>query len=109
MSRSISNNSFYRSKNWLRTRDYIANSRFYICEMCGKSTGKHGYIVHHKIALTEENVNDPKIAFGEDNLQFLCIECHNKLHAEINAENKQKFIFDKDGNIVGTKTNNDNV
>ena len=34
--------------------------------------------VHHKIPLTDQNINNPKIAYSWDNLQLLCKDCHDK-------------------------------
>lgn len=34
--------------------------------------------VHHKIPLTPENVKNPDIALGWDNLELLCKKCHEQ-------------------------------
>lgn len=34
--------------------------------------------VHHKIPLTPENVKNPDIALGWDNLELLCKTCHEQ-------------------------------
>ena len=39
-----------------------------------------GIIVHHKIELTPDNINDPHIALSFDNLELLCEDHHNKQH-----------------------------
>lgn len=75
---------FYNSKAWRTASKAYAESRGYICELC-----KNKYLdpnikpiykqlhVHHKIELTDENVNDPSIALNADNFQLLCLHCHN--------------------------------
>ena len=71
--------AFYRSKQWIKCRKaYIAHRRAIdggLCETCHESPG---YIVHHKIELTPENINDPEIALGFGNLKYDCHVCHNK-------------------------------
>lgn len=39
-----------------------------------------GYIVHHKKYITSKNVFNPEVAINFDNLELLCIDCHNKEH-----------------------------
>lgn len=51
--------------------------------------------VHHKITLTELNVNDLSIS-ELDNLEPLCRKCHNK---ETHGT-KDGYSFDSDGNIL---------
>ena len=40
-----------------------------------------GEIVHHKIALTPDNINDPSVSLSWDNLELLCRDCHGKEHS----------------------------
>jgi hypothetical protein len=39
--------------------------------------------VHHKVHLTAENVNDPRIALDESNLMALCEACHAEQHRTV--------------------------
>ena len=48
--------SFYQSKAWRRCRDAFFISKQGLCERC-ENPGK---IVHHKIYITPNNINDPK-------------------------------------------------
>lgn len=41
--------------------------------------------MHHKKPLNPNNINNDEVAYGWDNLMFLCIECHNAIHAELDA------------------------
>ena len=50
--------------------------------------------VHHKIALTAENVSDPAIALNKDNLLALCEECHSEQHR------KKRWRTDKFGRVI---------
>ena len=67
---------FYKEKRWREVREFYFNDQFGICERCGEP----GYIVHHKEYLTMENYRDPEVAYGLDNLELLCIPCHNNEH-----------------------------
>ena len=45
-----------------------------LCEECHN---KPGYIVHHKTALTAGNISDPDISLNNDNLEYVCKDCHD--------------------------------
>ena len=87
---------FYHSSAWIGTSKAYAASRFYICEICGRPAKQ--YVVHHKKHLTPENINNPFVALNWDNLQLLCLECHNVEHGH---KNGRKVLFDEQGQVVG--------
>ena len=91
--------SFYDSKAWQSCRDSFIANRIAIdggkCEECHKALG---YIVHHKIELTPQNIGDAYISLNHINLEYVCHECHNKLHDV--WQNKRDYTFDDDGNFV---------
>jgi 5-methylcytosine-specific restriction endonuclease McrA len=89
----------YRSRNWERLRAYIIQRDDGLCVRCGDP----GNTVHHKIHLTPQNVNDPAIVFGEDNLELLCERCHGQEHMTKSAAGKG-FRFDAEGNLVRRET-----
>lgn len=60
--------SFYHSKAWQDCRDAYFVSQHGICERCGGA----GKIVHHKVELTSQNINNPEITLGWDNLELTC-------------------------------------
>lgn len=86
--------AFYHSSKWIKTSKAYAVSRHYICELCGGQ----GKLVHHKIHLSEDNINDLNISLAWSNLQYLCVECHNKIHG---TGEDRKIIFDSSGDVVG--------
>lgn len=86
---------FYNSAAWIKTSKAYAASRFYVCEKCDEPAKQ--YVVHHKIHLTPQNINDPSVALNWDNLQLLCLECHNKEHGR---KHKRKVLFDERGQVV---------
>jgi len=54
--------------------------------------------VHHKIKLTPYNVNNPEVALNWENLQLLCIDCHNREHG--GASTAESLAFDENGNLI---------
>lgn len=89
------NKSFYDSAKWKKVSTAYMSSKNYICERCGKPA----QICHHKIWLNETNVLDPMIALNPENLEALCIDCHNAEH----GLKHDVAIFDKNGNIADIK------
>lgn len=59
-----------------------------------------GYIVDHIKGLTPGNITDPSIALNHDNLQYLCLDCHNSKTFGAGLPTEKGLRFDFDGNIV---------
>lgn len=94
------NDKFYESPQWRKTRNAYASSRHWLCERCLKQgIVKRGEIVHHKQHLNAYNVHDPAVAFGVDNLELLCLECHNAEHDSLSRYKlpEARCGFDADG------------
>ena len=88
--------SFYNSKAWKRTREAYAKSQRNLCEIClSRGILKPGEIVHHKVHLTPDNINDPTVTLSFDNLQCVCRECH----AEIHDRRKRRYKIDEMGRV----------
>lgn len=96
--------SFYKSTAWKNTRQAYIRSVNGLCERClSRNIIKQGEIVHHKVHLTPQNIHNPNIALGFDNLELVCRDCHAKEHPEIYGKDKfekSRVIFDIDGNIM---------
>lgn len=58
------------------------------------------YIVHHKEHLTADNIGNDKIAYDFNNLELLCIDCHNAEHKATNGAVKDGYKFDGDGMLI---------
>ena len=58
--------SFYKSKAWRDCRDAYFISKHGLCERCNC---KAGTIVHHKVYLTPQNINDPNVTIKESTLE----------------------------------------
>lgn len=83
---------FYNSKVWKDCSKAYLTSKLYICERCDHEAT----ICHHKEYVTVDNVDDPDITLSWNNLEALCIDCHNKEHFRKDDE----YFFDDDGNLV---------
>lgn len=96
---------FYHSTAWKKARASFIQQKNGICDVCGK----RGNLVHHIKPMNEENVDDPEIALNFDNYQLLCIECHNRIHGDIDsgiADRPTVVKFDKDGNAIVLEKDN---
>ena len=68
---------FYHSKEWQRMSAYIMRRDHYECQVCRQNHKlTRASQVHHIIHL-EDNQS---LALDEDNLEAVCIQCHNILH-----------------------------
>lgn len=88
--------AFYHSTAWRRLSRAFLCSKYYICERCGKPAE----IAHHKKYINPGNVNDPAITLNPDNLEALCMECHNKEHFGAGGATAVGLVFDKNGDII---------
>lgn len=97
MERSIPS-TFYKTKRWLKVRAVYLSEHPY-CERClAAGIVKPAEHVHHRIHLTKDNYTDPAIAYGADNLEALCQDCHNREHFG-NSDVSEGTYFDAEGNL----------
>lgn len=88
---------FYCSLAWKNTRRAYAKSRGGLCERClAKGIYRAGEIVHHKVYLSPENINDPAVSLNWDNLELLCRDCHGAEHEKIH----RRYTVDEQGRIT---------
>ena len=85
---------FYESAAWQQARWLAMEKAHWLCNRCKRPA----LIVHHKTALTPLNITNLDIALGQDNLEALCLECHNFIHAKNKILNKN-LMFTEDGDI----------
>ena len=97
--------SFYNSKAWQRCREAYIQKRMHIdggvCEVCRR---EQGYIVHHIIPLTKENISNPLIALDHGNMRYECKGCHDEEEGHYyDAKGKKTkrllCVFDDNGQI----------
>ena len=93
---------FYKSKAWQRCRaSFIARRRYKDGGICQHCKDKPGYIVDHIEEISISNIHDPEITLSHDNLQFVCLSCHNTKHfGNGKGVIREGLSFDKDGNII---------
>lgn len=90
---------FYSSKAWKKTRMAYAKSKRNLCEIClAKGLYKPGEIVHHKIHLSPDNINDPTVTLNWDNLQLVCRDCHADIHDY--DRRKRRYRIDDLGRVI---------
>lgn len=88
---------FYKTAAWKQCRAAYIKKCGGLCERClAQGLIRPGYIVHHKKHLTEENVKDPTIALSFDNLEYLCIDCHNAEHF---TNKNKRYRINVDGSV----------
>lgn len=85
---------FYKSKQWRDVREQVLKRDNYECQACkrqGKVTtidkSKHKSLdVDHILELESH----PELAYDMDNLETLCVSCHNKKHNRYQSKWKMK-------------------
>lgn len=88
--------AFYKSKRWQECREAYAKSKGYLCERC-KAMGilTPGVIVHHKIHITPDNIDDPTVTLDWSNLLLVCRDCHAIVHKPT-----KRYKVDELGRII---------
>lgn len=87
---------FYKSQAWKETRRAYAASRGHLCEDClRRGLYRPGEIVHHITPLTPENIDDPVVSLGWQNLELLCRDCHARRH-----QVERRFCFGENGEVL---------
>lgn len=88
--------SFYKSRTWQDCRNAYVKSKQGLCEVCLEDgIYNAGAIVHHKIHLTPQNINDPNITLNFDNLQLVCRDCHARIHGR-----EKRYRIDAEGRVI---------
>lgn len=88
--------AFYATQVWRDTREAYKKSKGGLCERClRKGLIRPAEMVHHKVYITEENINDPRVVLNWDNLEALCNECHLQEHRGI----EKRFTVDEFGRV----------
>lgn len=89
---------FYRSDEWADFRNYLIEERksadgFIYDEVTGKRIIKaYDIILHHKIELTLENVNDVNITLNPENIQIVSFKTHNEIHNRFGSWTRHIYL-----------------
>lgn len=90
--------TFYQSKEWLAFRLQIISERtredgYVYDEITNKPILRaYDLILHHKVELTDENVNDYSISLNPDNVQIVSHRTHNYIHDRLNTYGRQQVF-----------------
>ena len=75
---------FYCSKAWRDLAFRLKVERSGKCERCGFTAATKEewsmLIGHHKVELTDDNLDDPMISLNPVKIEVICLDCHNKEH-----------------------------
>jgi len=102
MNRSPRVEAFYVSWKWRKCREAFAKSKGNMCERClargiiEAGSKEHPLEAHHKIPLTDANVDDPKVALNWENLELLCKKCHD----EERERKTKRWRVNEDGSVI---------
>ena len=94
--------AFYHSKRWKDCRRAYINNRIMIDGgVCEKCHDRLGYIVHHKVNITPDNITDPDITLNWDNLSWECKVCHDAEEGHgLNKKAALLVAFDASGQPI---------
>lgn len=97
--------AFYKTKAWRKCRaGYIAERMLVdggTCEVCHENPG---YILHHKILLTQDNIDNPNVSLNWNNLKWECKNCHDKEEGHgVNNRLELLVTFDAAGQPVSIR------
>lgn len=92
---------FYNSKAWQRCRAAFIMGRTSIDGgICQRCKDKPGYIVDHIVEISESNINDTDIILNHDNMQYLCLECHNRKTFSKHKATEDGVMFNEEGDLI---------
>ena len=84
---------FYTSREWSEFRRRVILERGQVCEHCGQPIlSPYDLILHHKIFLTEENVNDYEISLNPLHIQIVHHRCHNEIHERFGSYTRHIYL-----------------
>ncbi|GBF73223.1 hypothetical protein PA598K_01508 [Paenibacillus sp. 598K] len=89
--------SFYNSTAWKRCRESYIKTVHGLCERCGAP----GKIVHHKVYLTPQNIDNPAISLNHELLEYVCQDDHNREHHGSHEPLVEDgLMFDEHGDLI---------
>lgn len=105
--------AFYKSRAWEKAREAYMRKPVHVqgrgicppgmCERCfARGRLRPARVVHHRTWLTPDNIGDPNVTLGFDNLMRVCADCHAELHASMHEGEAQepRVAFTPDGKVM---------
>ena len=90
---------FYKTIQWKECRNAYMKAQRGLCEECLKmGLITPAEIVHHKVHLNPQNMNDPDITLNWDNLEAVCRLHHAEIHEGQNR-NPRRYTVDMFGRV----------
>lgn len=84
--------AFYCSKPWRELAYTLKVGAGGRCARCSEIILDFGFLIgHHKILLTEENVDDPNVSLNPQHIEIICLDCHNAEHRRF-GHSKRVYI-----------------
>ena len=93
--------TFYTSNEWRKFREtFIAERLARDGELIDEETSEviidpSKVVLHHKIHLTEENVNNREISLNPKNIELVSEQTHTKIHDRFNCNGRKIYIAKK--------------
>ncbi len=85
---------FYASKAWRELTYNLKIERGGKCERCGARPLHFSSLIgHHKIYLTDDNLDDASISLNPKNIEVICQTCHNKEHDRFHNYRKVYIVY----------------
>lgn len=100
---------FYKSKSWqMCRRAYIAKRIQIDGGLCEECRDAQGYIVHHRVMLTQENIHNPGITLNHSLLAYVCKACHDQYEGHgvrpwVHEGKKLLCGFDQNGQPIDAR------
>lgn len=85
---------FYTLKPWRDLSYSLKIKADGKCNRCNNTVLDFKYLIgHHKIELTDDNVDDPNVSLNPDNIEIICHECHNREHRRFGYKKKVYIVY----------------
>lgn len=85
---------FYGAKPWRDLSYALKIAAGGKCSRCGKIVLDFKYLIaHHKVELTEDNVDDPNISLNPKLIEIICLNCHNKEHRRFGHKKEVYIVY----------------